>query len=125
MTYADLRYHLNRLTPEQLAAKVRWVGEERGGKVHGLVILKEDQCNPSGDGWEPRSVVVKNEIEDGNTQEQADDFADSETVARAGEPFLWVDGGDPDMLTNPSEAICDHARENVFASCGTCFPVLR
>ncbi len=124
MTYADLKYHLDKLTPVQLAYKVKWSGEERGGPVEGLAILSEAMCNPSGDGWETMSEVIKCQIEEGESEEEARAFAESEIVAPKGMPVIIVDGGWPDMLSNPSEAICDHARENVFAPCLTCFPVL-
>lgn len=42
MTFADLKTHLETLTPDQLAADVIWSGDERGGTVKQLWIAEED-----------------------------------------------------------------------------------
>jgi len=91
-TYANLLTQLQQLTPEQLAVRVRWCGDQRGGVIDGIEILKEDQCNPSGDGWEPKSEVIKQQIEQGETETVAQSFAEYEIVCRAGTPLLIVDG---------------------------------
>lgn len=59
MTYAELKEQLDKLTPDQLAMKVVWCGEMRGGEVKGFEVLDEDQIDPSGDGMEPVSLYAK------------------------------------------------------------------
>lgn len=92
MTYGDLKKALDGLTPEQLAMRVGWTGEDTGGYVFSLWIVEEDHINPSGDGGEPVSEVRKYLIEDGYTPEEAQREIDSEpVVALKGQPLLMVD----------------------------------
>jgi hypothetical protein len=53
MTLGELKAALEALTPEQLAQPARWWGEERGGEIERVAIVKEELVNPTGDCWEP------------------------------------------------------------------------
>lgn len=57
MTYAELLAELQHLTPEQLAMPVRWCGDERGGVIQSVWVLKEDYVN-FGYGGEPWSAYA-------------------------------------------------------------------
>lgn len=85
MTYAELKAKLDTLTPDQLAADVRWWGDERGGIVDSLDALEEPYVNVDGEGMEPASGYAGDpEI----TKQIAD--GDLPTLP-AGTPILWVD----------------------------------
>ncbi len=42
MTYRELLIQLQAFTPEQMAADVRWWGDDRGGVVRQVQVLAED-----------------------------------------------------------------------------------
>lgn len=52
MTWDDLKQFCNSMTPEELTAPLRAMGEERGGKVYGISKSADDLINPSGEGLE-------------------------------------------------------------------------
>lgn len=54
MTYAELKAKLDTFTPEQLAAEVRWWGDERGGRIERVDLLDEPWVQ-TGEGFEPFS----------------------------------------------------------------------
>lgn len=90
MTYRQLRDQLNALPESSLDHKVCWSGEDKGGWIASVWVLEEDHCNPSGDGWEPRSGVEKYLIKEGMTEQEAQDEAEAEVVAVKGLPVLMV-----------------------------------
>ena len=63
MIYAELKAHLEALSPEQLAMEVVWSGDARGGKVKSLWIAEEDWIGGGDGDCEPRSVVAATEPE--------------------------------------------------------------
>lgn len=90
-TYAELLEDLKQLTPEQLAYPVRWMGNERGGKIARLDITEEDFVNMDGDFAEPISTYLSGSgaltyagEESGLTPEQIR----AKRVAFVGQPFL-------------------------------------
>jgi hypothetical protein len=85
LTFADLKAHLENLTPEQLAAPVVWVGDERGGHVKEVYVHSEDWVGDPSDGetWLPRSEAL--------SQYHADDYANAELCIPAGTVHLVVD----------------------------------
>lgn len=94
ITFAELKLHLDAMTPEQLAYPVMWRGEERGGPVIRIKILEDDQINPSGDGMEALSGYVDAVMEDeGISREEAERVARAEEsiVAHKGQTLLLVD----------------------------------
>ncbi len=82
MTYAELKAQLETFTPEQLAAEVVWVGDERGGKIKCLWIAEEDWLEDDGD------CVRRSEIARDASEEIA---ADMTVVIHKGTPQLMVD----------------------------------
>lgn len=56
ITYRKLRDVLNSLDESQLDSPVRWGGDNNSGVIADTWLVEEDQINPSGDGWEPKSV---------------------------------------------------------------------
>lgn len=82
LTYADLKHHIDSLTPEQLRMHVFWYGERGGGEVYGLDIMSEDMINPSGDGMEPVSLYT----------DDPELLQTEKVVAKKGQPLLCVDG---------------------------------
>lgn len=84
MTYGELRELLLTFTPDQLAAPVVWIGDERGGYVKELWVAAEDWIGDSSDheSWLPRSEAMKN---------YADDYKDAEVCLVKGTPQLMVD----------------------------------
>lgn len=99
ITYRDLLDKISALTPEQLAMPVLWCGENRGGPVQGIWILEEDQINPSGDGWEPVSLVRRELIESERmTEAEADkEIAGEEVVGVKGQVVLLTDEWEADQ----------------------------
>ncbi len=85
MTFEELKAKIDTFTPEQLAQKVRWWGDERGGVVRDLGTLDEVYANVSGEGYEPLSgydgdAEIAAGVEDGEYP----------TLAK-GTPILQVD----------------------------------
>jgi hypothetical protein len=91
ITFGELKAKLESFTPEQLAQKVMWGGEDRGGYVGEVHVFEDDQVNPSGDGWENAADYRKQLLEDGETPEEADRIVESEIVLHRGSPVLFVD----------------------------------
>lgn len=79
MKFKELKDQLDMMTQEQLAADAIWWGDDRGGAVLRLDVLKEDYVN-LGDGMEPRSAYDGQEIED-----------EIEVTMKAGTPVLISD----------------------------------
>jgi hypothetical protein len=91
ITFGELKAKLDTFTPEQLAQRVMWGGEDRGGYVGEVHVFEDDQVNPSGDGWESAADYRKQLLEDGETPEEADQIVEAEIVLRKGSPVLFVD----------------------------------
>jgi len=102
MTFRDLKAAIGEMDEAQLDLRVLWAGDERGGVVHMLDILKEDHINPSGECWEPRSVYldpIKEKIKnfEGTPEELADlqaeleDYESEPVVGVKGQGVLAVD----------------------------------
>lgn len=62
LTFQDLKEVVNNLTPEALQQEVLWWGDERGGKIDSVMILKEDYIF-SDEGWEPKSSFDEKELQ--------------------------------------------------------------
>jgi len=56
ITYRHLKELLNSLDESHLDHPVRWGGDNTSGLITGTWLVEEDQINPSGDGWEPKSA---------------------------------------------------------------------
>lgn len=85
MTYAELKAKLDAMTPEQLAMKVRWWGDERGGVVHEVDVLTEVWVNVETEGYAPVSSF-------GADDEIAEGIRGGEwPTLEAGTPILVVD----------------------------------
>jgi hypothetical protein len=82
MTYAELKTHLETLTPAQLAMDVVWSGDERGGKVNSLWIAEEDWIGGGDGDCESRSVMAANEPEI---------VDDADVIISKSTPHLMVD----------------------------------
>lgn len=91
-TYAALLTFLGTLTPEQLAQKVRWMGEERGGDLKAAWVAAEDHYS-AGYGLEPVSVLQKTakEEEPGTPLEKWLEEGDYTKLAPVGTVMLLDD----------------------------------
>lgn len=88
LTYADLKQKLNKLTPAQLAMKVQWTGDERGGDVYDLWIAPED-FYAMDEGAESLSSITEQAEGEGVSVEE---FIDGYKLAfTKGQPQLVVD----------------------------------
>lgn len=94
MTYAELKEQIDKLSTEQLAMKVVWCGEMRGGEVRHFEVLDEDQINPSGDGMESVSLYAKERAAEQDISiEEAEKLTrdEEDIVAHKHQPLLVVD----------------------------------
>lgn len=66
MTFAELKTHLESLTPEQLALDVVWSGDERGGKIKQFWVAEEDWIGTVEGDCEPRSTLDPADAESGD-----------------------------------------------------------
>ncbi len=87
MSFADLKAALDKLTPEQLAKPVIWVGDDRGGLIQSLGFAEEDAICDEADTGE---VFARSEFE----EQCADDperLAQGRVTCKKGSPLLYTD----------------------------------
>jgi hypothetical protein len=58
LLWSDIKAFANSLTEEQLQLEVKAWGDEKGGGIFSIAILRDDYINPSGEGVEPRSIYT-------------------------------------------------------------------
>lgn len=63
ITLGQLKDKLSKLNDEQLAQPVVWWGDEKGGIIYDLIVLKENYLN-YGEGFEPESCFTKEDIKE-------------------------------------------------------------
>lgn len=85
MTYAEVKAELDKMTPEQLAHRAIWCGEERGGYFVEAYVHAEDWIGDPGDyeTYLPRSEALKTY--------EADDLETMSVCVPAGTVYLMVD----------------------------------
>lgn len=88
ITFGELLARLQKLTPEQLAHRVIWLGDDRGGTVKCFFLQDADQVCPDGESWEPRAEFLKRAEDYNMTAEEA---AAEPVVSVVGQPYLLVD----------------------------------